>query len=207
MTSAVQTATTEGGYEETPIDSEQVQEINKKNANTNKPLFEQLRDNQEEQQAKQEEMQREIMRGTRALNEEDAAHLQALEEQKQAREDQRKAQALEELAMFRTARLERQINVLDADDGEDTEKDVPLKPRKEPPTEERKSSAVIVPVVKKRKRRKISGPEDPGNQKSAVQEPSSPTGAESSTKAESTKSQALGSLLAGYGSSDDSSQG
>jgi len=179
VSSSVQTGTADGGYEETPIESQQVQEVNRRNAH--KPLFEQLRENQEEEQAKQEEAQREIMRGTLALGEDDVAHLSALAEQKKEREDRIQQQTKQDLALFRAARVERQQIVLS-----DNEEDQSIK-KKEPKT------APVAPkvVIKKRKRKIASENGNPQTKKPVVVE-------------KPPEASALGSLLAGYGSSSDS---
>ena len=117
VSSAVQSKTEGGDYEETPINQSEVEAVNKRNAN--KPLFEQLRDNEEEEQAKRDELQREIMRGTRALDEDDVAHLEALNKQQLERERAIQEQTQSELAMFRAAKAMRQQAAL-GDDGDDS---------------------------------------------------------------------------------------
>ena len=62
VASAVQTGTADGGYEETPLENKEAEEVNRRNAH--KPLFEQLRQNKEEEDMKPEELQREMTRGT-----------------------------------------------------------------------------------------------------------------------------------------------
>jgi hypothetical protein len=68
VSSAVQTGTSAGGFEETAIENKETEAVNRRNAH--KPLFEQLRSNQEEDQEKKEDAQREIMRSTCALDDE-----------------------------------------------------------------------------------------------------------------------------------------
>jgi FAM192A/Fyv6, N-terminal domain len=124
VSSTVQKGTEDGGYEETPIETSQQERefVNRRNAN--KPLFEQLRDNQEEEKTKQEELQRQMMRGTRALDEDDVAHLDALEKQKLDRERAIQEQTRSELAMFRAAKaMRQQQNVLDDNDDEEEHKE------------------------------------------------------------------------------------
>jgi hypothetical protein len=123
VSSTVQRGTEDGGYEETPIETskEEREAVNRRNAN--KPLYEQLRDNQDEEQAKWDELQREMMRGTRALDEDDVAHLDALERQRSERERAIQEQTQSELAMFRAAKAMRQQQVIneDEDDSEDND--------------------------------------------------------------------------------------
>ena len=102
VSSSVQVATDDGGYKETEIESKEKESINLRNQN--KPLFEQLRANKEEEDARRDEMQRDMMRGTRALDAEDVAHLDAIEKQRLERERKVKEQTQSELALFRAAR-------------------------------------------------------------------------------------------------------
>lgn len=126
VSSTVQKGTEDGGYEETPIEESQHERdaVNKRNAH--KPLFEQLRDNQEEEDAKREETQRQMMRGTRALDEDDVAHLESIQQQRSDRERAIQEQTQSELAMFRAAKAMRrqQQQVLGGDDEEEDEQDL-----------------------------------------------------------------------------------
>ena len=83
------------------------------------PLFEQLRQKREDEEAKQEEMQRELMRGTRALNDEDVAHLDSVEKQRKERELHIQQQTDAELAAFRAAKFEQQTQALSQKDDDD----------------------------------------------------------------------------------------
>jgi hypothetical protein len=67
-------------------------------------------------------VQRAIMRGTLALDEEDCAHLDAVQREKNKREQAIKAQMDEELALFRAAREDRSQEDLVVDDDDDGEK-------------------------------------------------------------------------------------
>ena len=81
--------------EETTIDNQETASIRANTSSgTHKPLFEQLRANKELQEAKDDEFQKSI-RGMQALDEEDVAHLDAMEEQKR------------EVALFHAAREDR----------------------------------------------------------------------------------------------------
>ena len=190
VASAVQTATADGGFEETEINKEQVDAINKRNAH--KPLFEQLRQNHDDEQAKEEELQREMMRGTRALDEEDVAHLDALEKQRLERERTIQQRTQDELLLFRAAKAERQQVELDDGDEENGEAFVSSLrlPSSAAALVAQTKPSVVAPiiVVKKRKRRV-----DPAQDEGTI---------ESSTKKE-IPANGLGGLLSGYGSSDD----
>ena len=225
MASAVQTATADGGFEETKIESKQIEAINQRNAN--KPLFEQLRQNQEEEQAKQEELQREMMRGTRALDEEDVAHLQALAKQRQERDRLIQQRTQEELMLFRAARAERQQGSLDDDDDDDDGDDnreedygnaaldnvgivklaAPLAQNETSTTQD------VIPkiVVKKRKRRVDPENKEPEKEKPEEKKPKEDQKDPISAKPVAKDSAeplptptGLTGLLSGYGSDDDS---
>jgi hypothetical protein len=204
VASAVQTETTGGGYEETPIESKQVDAVNARNLH--KPLFEQLRENQEEEQAKQDEAQRDMMRGTCALDEDDVAHLDALEKQRLGRETEIQQRTREELALFRAARAERQQISWDDDDNDDEEEEnpVPTTTIQQPPPVETAapSPGPVVPkiVVRKRKLRRVQSKEESAGKTKPTKK------LEETPKAPETKpTTGLGSLLSGYGSSDDES--
>lgn len=192
VASAVQTGTADGGYEETPIESREVEAANR--FNEHKPLFEQLRQNQEAEEAKREELQREIMRGTCALNEDDVAHLDALDKQRQEKERKLQLRTRDEIAMFRAARAERDITQLAED-----EEDVTNNDTEKPKDAVNVVSTTTIPkapkfVVKKRKLKGASN---------AKLESSKRTKAEETTGSEQTKQkdQGLSGLLGGYGSS------
>jgi hypothetical protein len=85
VSSAVQTGMPAGGFEETPIESKEIDAVNKCNAH--KPIFEQLRTNQDDDQAKKDDAQMEIMRQTCApLDDNDVAHLDLLNQSRTEQE-------------------------------------------------------------------------------------------------------------------------
>jgi hypothetical protein len=201
VASAVQTGTSDGRYEETPIDSKEVAAVNRRNAH--KPLFEQLRENQEEEQSKMDEMQREMMRGTRALNEEDVAHLDALERQRREREQAINERTQEELSAFRAARAENQQYLLEEneannDDNEDdneedkNEDEIPVTPTASfAPSVPSKH---LVPIIKVKRKRLVKA--------ECSKKPK--TEATSAPPPENDLSGGLAGLLGAYGSDSDS---
>lgn len=229
VSSAVQVGTADGGFEETAIENKETEAVNRRNAH--KPLFEQLRSNQEEDQEKKEEAQRQIMRSTCALDDEDVAHLDALQKQQSERERKIQERTKNELDSFRAARALRQQAALGSDNEEDDNNDSnnvsrgiggqTLVPKEKvvPPT-----ASLPVIKVKKRKRRvndstettskpKLSEQESNVEKKEKSEKDSKDTGQSASdstaTGAPSTKKPVtnedggggLGSLLSGYGSS------
>lgn len=230
MKSAVQTATADGGFEETRVESKQVDAINQRNAH--KPLFEQLRHNQEEEDAKEEELKREMMRGTCALDEEDVAHLDALAKQRQAREQAIQDRTQQELAQFRAARAERQQTLLQDDDDDDNNHDGDGNATQT--TEQTTTTSLATTfeahttavtstgtglgnplqpkiVIKKRKRRDVGSsgvkPASKIRSNNESEKKATDDKKETDSKAHEKPSTAggLGSLLSGYGSSDDDS--
>lgn len=117
MSSAVQIGTSDGGFEETAIENQETEAINRRNAH--KPLFEQLRSNQEEDQEKKDESERQIMRSTCALDDEDVAHLDSLERQRSDREEKIQERTQNELENFRAAKALRQQAALAGDHKDD----------------------------------------------------------------------------------------
>eukprot|EP00536_Pseudo-nitzschia_multiseries_P007033 jgi/Psemu1/16674/gm1.16674_g len=122
VSSAVQVGTSDGGFEETPIENKETEAVNRRNAH--KPLFEQLRSNQEEDQEKQEELQRQIMRSTCALDEDDVAHLDSIERHRSDRERTIRERTENELRNFRAARaLKQQAALAGGSDSDDNDND------------------------------------------------------------------------------------
>mmetsp|Transcript_18400 Transcript_18400/g.26111 ORF Transcript_18400/g.26111 Transcript_18400/m.26111 type:complete len:241 (-) Transcript_18400:453-1175(-) len=94
------------------------------NSASHRPLFEQLRANKELQDAKDDEFQKSI-RGMQALDEEDVAHLDAVEEQRREVEGRVKSGIEREVALFHAAREDRGLvqTVLQEDQGDDHDDD------------------------------------------------------------------------------------
>mmetsp|Transcript_1625 Transcript_1625/g.2916 ORF Transcript_1625/g.2916 Transcript_1625/m.2916 type:complete len:234 (-) Transcript_1625:2188-2889(-) len=94
--------------EETTINTSETASIRASSTNSasHKPLFEQLRANKEIQDAKDDEFQKSI-RGMQALDDEDVAHLDAIEEQKREVEYKVKSGIEREVALFHAAREDR----------------------------------------------------------------------------------------------------
>eukprot|EP00984_Skeletonema_dohrnii_P019245 scaffold9164_cov118-Skeletonema_dohrnii-CCMP3373.AAC.4 len=119
--------------EETTINTSETASIRASSTNSasHKPLFEQLRANKEIQDAKDDEFQKSI-RGMQALDDEDVAHLDAIEEQKREVEYKVKSGIEREVALFHAAREDRglvqtvvedQVVGLDDGDGGDINND------------------------------------------------------------------------------------
>ena len=110
--------------EETTIDNQETASIRANTSSgTHKPLFEQLRANKELQEAKDDEFQKSI-RGMQALDEEDVAHLDAMEEQKREVEEQRRSGIEREVALFHAAREDRGlVQTVIGEGGDDSSND------------------------------------------------------------------------------------
>lgn len=195
--------------EERQIESKEVLALRGKQ-NAAKPLFDQLRSNQEEEDAKREEFQRGIMRGTLALDEDDCAHLDTVQKQRQEREAMVKADTEQEVALFRAARADRNESqlVIEQDAKQVSDGAGVKEPRNEIP-----KSTTPVPLVPKIlvKRRRRQQPDSKADSRRTVdkkkkqklekvEESSSP-----SDSPEKKEENGLGGLLGGYGSSDDES--
>lgn len=223
VSSAVQTVTSDGGYEETKIESQESEAVNRRNAH--RPLFDQLRANQEEEQARQEEQQREMMRGTLALDEDDVAHLDAIENQRAERDRAIQEQTVSELAAFRAARaLRREAALADENDGvrEGDEggvgetvdlATVPIEPGPvEGPIGATKPPEPRPPLIKVKKRKRRTSPD--GDESATVErkdasksasEVADQTDKSTSEKGQTSKAGGgLDDLLCGYGSTDES---
>lgn len=201
VSSAVQTGTSGGGYEETPIESKEVEAVNRRNEH--KPLFEQLRKNQEEEEAKREEMELQQLRGTCALDEDDVAHLEALDKHRQEKEREANMRTQDEVALFRAARAERQQTRLE--DENDEQEDDTAKPllsalvaRSVPEKKSSVATRIVPKIVVKKRKLKGSAPEP----KKKVKQQAVATKEGSKTEENDT---GLGGLLGGYGSSDNDS--
>lgn len=225
VSKAIQTSTEDGGFEETPVESKDDGGSSSTRPADYKPLFEQLRHNKEQEEEEREEFQRNLMRGTLALNEEDAAHLDSLHKQRNEQQRQVRQQTQQELAAFRAARADRMMNEAQQeveDDGEKADTSVVDTVRKAQPAPQQKKAAakpVFVPIIKKRRRGEpapSSSAADSGGKKSNNDsETHDSNKLDSSTDAnaadaepaskggEQDTASALGGLLTGYGSSSD----
>ncbi|KAL3810419.1 hypothetical protein ACHAXA_005627 [Cyclostephanos tholiformis] len=99
--------------EETSIDNNETQSLRASGGGggggVHRPLFEQLRANRDAEQERDEEFQRSI-RGTRALDEEDCAHLDAIERRREEKEYVDRSIIEREVALFYAAREDRGLS-------------------------------------------------------------------------------------------------
>ena len=203
--------------EETEVSSKELDAVRRSNNNNsmnNKPLFEQLRINQLEQDELNAEAERARMRGTLALDEDDVAHLNALSRHKMESELQNRVELEQEMALFRAAKEERRSGhiILDDDDHYDDtghddrygnakeSKEITKLPVKAP------AVATFIPKILG-KRRRNAGLESPLDQglDSTKHEKKQAVAAEPSQQEESTTNGALQHLLGAYDSSSSSS--
>ena len=228
VSSAVQTATSDGGFEEKAIESKETEAVNRRNAH--KPLFEQLRSNREEDQEKKDEIQRQIMLNTGALDDEEAAHLDSLQQQQNDRERKIQERTRNELDNFRAAKALRRQNA--ADSNPNDEEIISMKPFETLKMKEQGKSiptASNLPMIKvKKRKRRINQNETTPNLENSdkrkslkpssspqedlndgVKKNSSPNetmkkkNTSNSIIQNDTSGNGLGGLLAGYGSSSD----
>mmetsp|Transcript_20356 Transcript_20356/g.31426 ORF Transcript_20356/g.31426 Transcript_20356/m.31426 type:complete len:226 (-) Transcript_20356:14-691(-) len=182
-----------------------------------RPLFAQLQANKEDEEAKREEFQRAIMRGTLALDEEDCAHLDTIQKQRRERDDAVKASVESELALFRAAKEERTqsqlVEVQEEEEEIDTRKEIPAAT-----TENSVETAAVAPpvpssnqktmpkfIAKRRRRRQDIGDGSGEDQKKEIKKPKTDVMNDVSKDQKNEESGGLGGLLGGYGSSDEDS--
>jgi hypothetical protein len=208
VSKTVQTSTSDGAFEEKAIESAEAADDDKRGGvGVQKPLFEQLRHNKEQDDEQREEFQRSLMRGTLALDEEDAAHLTAVEQSKQQKQSKVHKETLDELTAFRAAQADRmeQQAVVVAEEPAVVEaaievaKGVAVVAMK-PSLPTRQGPSIIV----KNRRRKVEGGVDGGkgepDKKAKVADSSE---SEPKEMGQKKSSDGLGGLLTGYGSSSD----
>lgn len=107
VTKAIQTTAADGTFEEQAVENDDDKKQGTMRSGNAVGLFDQLRQNKDEEEAARLEFQRSIMRGTLALDEDDAAHLQELQRQKEAESKAQMRYTETQLASFRAAQAER----------------------------------------------------------------------------------------------------
>ena len=149
-----------------------------------------------------------MMRGTRALDVDDVAHLEALAKQRMEREMLIQQKTQEELLLFRAARVERQQVELGDKDDENSEggglrvaKPLTAARPPPPPTTTKSTPAIPKLVVKKRKRKIELESGNTGNGDVAKKM----AGKDKNEDLVALGVKPLGGLLSGYGSSDEES--
>ncbi|KAL3763445.1 hypothetical protein ACHAWU_002018 [Discostella pseudostelligera] len=103
--------------EETIIDNKETQSVRASGGGGHKPLFEQLRANKDAENERDEEYQKSL-RGMRPLDEEDCAHLDAVERRRMEQEQSVKSGVEWEVAMFRAAKKDRELVQTVVEEGE-----------------------------------------------------------------------------------------
>lgn len=136
--------------EETTIDSKETQAARSRSS-TAKPLFEQLKANQDADQEREDEFQKSL-RGMRPLDEEDCAHLDAIQRGRLEKEDNVKKGIEREVAMFNAAKESRSLTLTVAEG--DTSEPTTFAGREAHTFQKKRTAPVVKPVFKvKRKKR------------------------------------------------------
>jgi hypothetical protein len=209
VSKTVQTCTEDGNFEERAIENkESSMGINRGgDGGTHKPLFEQLRANQEQEEAERLEYQQSIMRGTLALDEEDCAHLDAVQKQRQEHQTAVQRQTQEELQAFRAAQADRleQKSITTVETSSLVKNEVDDEKASQPLLAVRKPAAPPLIVAKKRLRvpKEDKSVQEDADSKSRKIEANSTLPQQSATTSSEKNDDALGSLMTGYGSSSD----
>mmetsp|Transcript_22607 Transcript_22607/g.34149 ORF Transcript_22607/g.34149 Transcript_22607/m.34149 type:complete len:205 (+) Transcript_22607:123-737(+) len=196
VSSAVLTSTDGVSHnQEKELESKELEAV-RKNAGRTKSLFEQLRSNKEAEEEKEAEQRLAIMRGTMALDEEDVAHLNALERSKLETEERIKTELNQELALFRAAKEDRVAGQVIIEE-ETVPENNATKIKVLSDTKLKPTRPLVPKIVAKRKRKQ---PEDQEISNKVLK-----SAAEQHDKSETTteKYVPLGGLLGGYGSSSD----
>ena len=157
-----------------------------------KPLFEQLRANKEQEEAERAEQQIAMMRGTLALDAEDCAHLEGIRKQKLEEETERQREAAEEIAAFKAAQADRASQSL-PEDAEPSKADHPKRSIEVTKKRETQPSTLMPKITVKKRKQDISETEN--KQKEGVKRiliEEVPKDASSG----------IGGLLSGYGSDE-----
>ena len=161
--------------EETTIDNTETQSVRNNAASAgHKPLFEQLRANKDADQEKDDEFQRSL-RGMRPLDEEDCAHLDAVDRVRDEREYAAKTAVEREVALFRAAREDRgltQTVMMDDNEKDDWDGENSKITAEKQPIVAKKENKQIVPkftIKKKRKRIQTSGDDNDTSTKVATE--------------------------------------
>jgi len=199
--------------EETAVDSKEVQDVRSRQAGGQQPLFQQLQANKNKEEEEREEFQRNIMRGTMTLDDEDCAHLEAIQRQKDEQQQSIRKDMEDELALFRAAKADRsqsQLIVEDEDESEEKKHHSTVAPK-------RQAVAPLLPnVIIKHKRRRQHEEQFEASAGKQIS-PNKASGSEAPSPEDEIKSKGTDiintvggseqapsglSLLGGYGSSD-----
>ena len=200
--------------QESAIDSKEVQDVRSRQAGGQQPLFQQLQANKDKDEEERAEFQRNIMRGTMTLDDEDCAHLDAIQKQKVEQLQHIRQSMDDELALFRAAKADRSESQLVLDDEDDAgeRSTPPIKIKKLQPPKP------LVPMVIIKQKRQYRQPEQLYNISSKKPNTIIKETLDHSTNADNTNKLATPenydniahgnssglSLLSGYGSSSDS---
>ena len=213
VSKAIQTTTEDGNFEEKPV--EDAKETGGASSVTAAPggLFEQLRRNKEEAEAEREEFQRSIMRGTLALDEDDAAHLEQLHQRREEEMERKRQQIESDLVHFRAAQADRQhqqqLGKQSEKEGKDGTFDVQTFETTERPAEKKFAPTVLIKKKKKRKRVEEvdKNPSEEKERKNGTESGDAKVEAKThrpnETETKTAASEGISSLLAGYSSSSD----
>lgn len=198
---------------ETRLETSGADASSNQSSGTYKPLYEQLRQNKQEEQDKYDEMTK-AMRGGQALDDDDIAHLQGVENERAERLRQQAMKEKEELESFRLAKMDfHEANKAKQDkhnEEEDTVGKMFERAKKEAQNDDggdvtnTSSLAQLKPNIKvtKKRRRKQPGTKE--------ETPTKKTKSKSDAKlepkkadVENEKPSGLGGLLQGYDSDSD----
>jgi hypothetical protein len=202
VSKSIQTVKDDGEFEEKEVENP-TETTGSTSFRASSGLFDQLRKNKDQEEAEREEFQRSITRGTLALDEDDAAHLNYLESLEQKKRSEMQTETKLALEDFRVAQSERPKPAKTTTGGAKKTNDEALSLESSIDNKKRILPALIV----KKKTRRVSGQATDNTNlepkesaavvdQQAVADPSAPLPVPSQVAS-------ISSLLGGYSSSSD----
>jgi hypothetical protein len=202
VSKSIQTVKDDGEFEEKEVENP-TETTGSTSLRASSGLFDQLRKNKDQEEAEREEFQRSITRGTLALDEDDAAHLNYLESLEQKKRSEMQTETQLALEDFRVAQSERSKQSKTMTGGAKKTNDEALLLESSIDNKKRILPALIV----KKKKRRVSGQATDNTnlepkqsaaevEQQAVADPSAAPPAPSQVAS-------ISSLLGGYSSSSD----
>jgi len=203
VSKAIQTTAEDGTFEEKPVENAEADTGGRSVTGTGQGLFDQLRQNKEDAEAEREEFQRSIMRGTLALDEDDAAHLDQLNKRRMEDLARKQQQTATELATFRAAQADRQHQQQQrTDETPNSSFDVTSFAGTERAASG--SEKKFAPTFIKKKRKRMEATDEPkpkGQEKGPENDDTKSTVALPAKEETKTEGGGISNLLAGYSSS------
>jgi FAM192A/Fyv6, N-terminal domain len=203
VSTSIQTVKEDGEFEEKEVENP-TEMTGSASLRASSGLFDQLRKNQDQDEAEREELQRSMTRGTLALDEDDAAHLNHLESVDRKRRSEMQTETKLALEDFRVAQSERPRKITKTlNGGGGVKKDEA--PSLESSFDNKKKSFPAL-IVKKRRRRDAGEATDKSpstNKDEATVSAAALPAVDPSKPPSISQGTSIASLLGGYSSSSE----